>query len=64
MSEPVTPREQALAEVLLNTIKHLPDSNSFREDESWHHCWNELSGEAQDAVKEARRKAFAILEQP
>lgn len=46
-----------IVEMLLN---HLPDT-SFFDDPSWDWAWDELSGDAQDQVKDARAKANAFL---
>jgi hypothetical protein len=41
----------------------LPDS--IRDDDpTWEYCWNELSGDAQEQVKDARREALRFLGRP
>jgi hypothetical protein len=46
-------------EVLSMLLHHLPDSD--HDDESWNWCWEQLSGEAQEAVKAAREKGYQLV---
>jgi len=49
------------AKKIINTLlASLPDS-IHPDDESWDWCWEELSGDAQEEVKEARRIALNFL---
>ena len=47
--------------VIIQLLRHLPDS-SHDDDESWDWCWNELSNDAQEAVRSVRRKAVELIE--
>lgn len=55
-------REQAdkVKKVINALLDNLPDSIHL-DDESWDWCWEELSGDAQEEVKEARRIALNFL---
>ena len=45
--------------VIIQLLHHLPDSE--HKDETWRHCWEELSGGAQEAVKSVRKLANETL---
>lgn len=45
---------ELLNTIILLLLDHLPDS-AHDDDESWLWCWNELSDDAQEAVKDVRR---------
>lgn len=47
------------SEIIQLLLNHLPDSNFYNGDDCWDWCWNELSDEAQEAVKDARQKAMS-----
>jgi len=58
---PPAPYDPAKVEALIeHLLKVLPDAR-HADDSSWDWCWNELSGEAQDAVWDARRAANETL---
>ena len=46
--------------VIKTLLDLLPDSEHV-EDETWNWCWDELSGDSQDAVKKARKVAADFL---
>ena len=46
--------------LIADLADHLPDTNS-QSGEDWNWCWNELSGNSQDAVKKVRNKAREFL---
>ena len=50
----------AIIDVIVQLLNHLPDSD-VHDDETWNWCWDELSCNAQDAVKAARRSANELL---
>jgi hypothetical protein len=45
--------------IIIELLSYLPDSNHI--DECWSWCWDELNGDAQDAVKDVRDKAKKAL---
>ncbi len=47
-------------EIINILLDHLPDS-VHSDDESWDWCWNELSGNAQEEVKQVREAALNFL---
>ena len=51
---------KAAGVVIKKLLSNLPDS-IHDDDESWQWCWDELSGDAQDAVKDARVEAGKAL---
>jgi hypothetical protein len=51
-------------EVIKKLLEVLPDSEMHIDDISWEWCWNELSDEVQQRVKEARRMALDYLRRP
>lgn len=48
-------------QIIKKLMAHLPDNGQHAEDESWRWCWEELSSEAQDAVKTVRAEATQYL---
>jgi hypothetical protein len=48
-------------EVILKLLSVLPDNEILHDDISWGWCWDELSDEAQEEVKKARRMALDYL---
>lgn len=59
-NERLQARIAELRVMLTGLLGHLPDSEHSG-DESWDWCWNELSGRAQDSVKDMRAMARALL---
>ena len=51
--------EQKVRAIILQLLEHLPDS--YHKDKSWVWCWDELSGDAQDLVKNIRKEANKLL---
>lgn len=39
----------------------LPDNGHHPDDETWRYCWQELSSDAQDDVKDVRRAAEQFM---
>jgi len=46
--------------IILELLHNLPD-NKFFGDESWGWAWRELSGNAQESIKEVRKKANEFM---
>ncbi len=57
----VIPTER-YTKLIKGLLDHLPDS-IHSEDESWQWCWDELSGDAQDKVKEIRELSKKALDE-
>ncbi len=51
--------EKKIIEVINTLLDHLPDSN--HNDKSWKWCWETLSGDAQEEVKEARSRSYQLV---
>jgi hypothetical protein len=49
-----------LAELVETLLNALPDSD-HPEDETWNWAWDQLSDDAQEAVKKARMAASSVL---
>jgi hypothetical protein len=48
-------------EIIQMLIDHLPDTYHYPDDQTWTWAWQELSGDAQEAVKTARRSAQKFI---
>jgi len=53
-------KDDKVREIIKKLLSNLPDS-IHDDDESWQWCWDELGGDAQDAVKDARDEANKFL---
>jgi len=49
-------------EVIKLLLNHLPDTEFYKEP-CWQYCWDELDDDAQEEVKNARRKALEYIDE-
>lgn len=54
-------RLQLACDLIKELLNNLPDAENS--DQSWEWCWDELSSDAQEAVKIIRRKASIFLKE-
>lgn len=59
MAEGVITSEMGHIEIVQLLVDHLPDTKQG--DVTWEWAWNELSDDAQEAVKNARRAAWEFV---
>jgi len=52
---------EKIKNVIYGLLNNLPDSDEDDKGEDWNQCWDALTEESQDTVKEVRKQAITFL---